>query len=207
MKSSLGAWGGWSAIGVGVLSVLYAVFYLVVSQSPDDTGRLISWAILALSGILTSVAYVALYERLKKAGEGFALWAMALGVAQSALTLINGVYQAILISSVQSGELSKAAFDAARALPAPADPKGAATFLIFAISSYLFGRLILGGNTLPRNLGYVGLVNSVLLLLLFLGNLLNAMPLILGSGGLTAIIVTPVWWIGLGWQLKKEHTS
>jgi hypothetical protein len=35
MKDSFGRLGGMSAVAVGVLSIVYAVFYLVIAGSPD----------------------------------------------------------------------------------------------------------------------------------------------------------------------------
>jgi hypothetical protein len=61
-----------------------------------------------------------------------------------------------------------------------------------------------GGMSLPRNLGYLALLNSVLLVVLFFANVFGSLPLILLSGGLSSVIVTPVWWIWLGVQLRRE---
>lgn len=207
MNGNFERFGGLSGMIVGALSLLYAVFFLLVSKGPDDGGRLVSWVILAVSGVFTSAAYVALYLRMRSQSEGYALWGLLLGLAQSAFTLTNGVYQSLLINAALSGQLSKATFDAAQQLPNPGDPKGVWTFVVFAMTSFIFGRLILQSGSLPRNLGYVALLNAILLLLLFIGNVLSLTPLILASGGLTSVIVTPVWWIWLGRELGNQRTA
>jgi hypothetical protein len=68
----------------------------------------------------------------------------------------------------------------------------------------VFGRLILRGATLPKNLGYIALFNALLLVVLFLANVFASLPLILLSGGLSSVIVTPLWWVWLGRELQGE---
>jgi hypothetical protein len=205
MKDSFQRFSSWSAIIVGGLSILYAVYFLLVSKAPDDSGRLNSWLILAASGIFGSAAYVALYQRVRGVSEGYALWGLLLGLAGSAMIVTNGMYQALLIYNLQNGQVAKSAFDAALQVGQPADPKGVWTFFIFAIILLVFGRLILNGASLPRNLGYVAYLNAILLVLLFIGNVFGIPLLIYIPGGLTSVIVTPLWWIWLGRELGKTQ--
>ncbi len=205
MDESFQKFGGTSAILVGVLSLAYAVFYLVVARQAEYIGTLGAWIILAASGIFSSAAYVALYLRLRRESEGFALWGVVFGVTSSLFTLTSSTYQALLVSTAPGADAAtQAAIATARSLPAQLDPKGLATFVFFAIASFVFGRIIIAGQTLPRNLGYLALFNSLLLVLLFVGNVANSLPLILLSGGLSSVIVTPAWWIWLGTQLSKQ---
>lgn len=204
MDESFDRFGGISAILVGVLAIVYAIFYLVIAKQAEYVGTVGSWIILAASGVFVGAAYVALYRRVRGSGEGFALWALFLGMAQSLGTLLNGAYQALLVSSMGAGE----AVSAARSVPSPVDPKGLATFLIFALASFVFGWLITRGHTLPRTLGYVGMFNALLLVVLFFANVAGNLTLILASGGLSSVIVTPLWWIWLGSRLMRaEGTS
>src|SRR3989304_2972656 len=87
MRDPFGRFGGMSAIIVGALSILYAIFYLVIAPRAAYVGTLGSWLILGASGIFTSAAFVALYTRMKSASEGQALWAALLGVGSSFATL------------------------------------------------------------------------------------------------------------------------
>ena len=87
MKDTFGKFGGLSAILVGILSILYAIFYLVIAKQAEFLGIYGSWLILAVSGIFSSAAYVALYQRVRAADEGFALWALLLGIGASFATL------------------------------------------------------------------------------------------------------------------------
>lgn len=204
MNNSFDRFGGAAAMLTGVLSILYAVFFLIISKAPDDIGRLGSWIILAFGGLVGSAAYVALYQRVRSQNEGLALWGMLLGIGQTFFTFTNAVTQALLIYNLQSGVLPRTAFDAARAVPQAGDPGGVWAFFIFAISSAVFGQLILNGKTLPRNLGYVAWLNAVLLVLLFLGNITGTPLLIYAAGGLTSVIVTPLWWIWTGRALASQ---
>jgi hypothetical protein len=60
------------------------------------------------------------------------------------------------------------------------------------------------GGRLPRTLGYLAIVNAVLLITLFFATATGMQTLILLSGGLTSVIVGPVFWIWLGRELRRE---
>lgn len=204
MNSSFERYGSWAAMLTGVLSIVYAVLFLIVSKGPDDTGRLLSWVVLGLGGMLSSAAYVVLYQRLRANNESMALWGLLLGIGQSFFTFTNAVTQALLIYNVQNGSLPRAAFDAARAVPQEGDPGGVWAFVVFAAASVVFGQLILKSNTMPKTLGYVAWLNAVLLVLLFVGNVTGTPILVYAAGGLTAVIVTPLYWIWTGRALASQ---
>lgn len=203
MNDSFGRFGGISAILVGVLSILYAIFFLVIARQAQYVGALGSWIILAASGIFSSAAYVALYQRLRGTAEGFALWALLLGVAASFATMVHGVYEALLLTRLRAGDPGEAAIRAAQQVPSQVDPAGLAAFFVVGIVALIFGWLIVRGVALPRNLGYVGIFNALLLIILFFASAGEIQPLILISGGLTSVIVGPIWWIWLGLQLMR----
>lgn len=194
MTNSFSRFGGSSAILVGLLSIAYALFYLVISRQAPFIGILASWIILAASGIFSSAAYVALYSRLKPAGEGFALWALLLGVMASMATLAHGAYEALLMLAGTTQEL-----------PSQVDPAGLASFFIVGIVAFVFGWLIVRSGLLPTRLGYVGIFNALLLVVLFFASAASAQTLILISGGLTSVIVGPIWWIWLGRELLQDR--
>jgi hypothetical protein len=194
---------GWSAVIVGVLSLLYALFYLVISRQSEYLGTFGSWVILGASGLFSSAAYVGLYQRLKSQFEGLGLWALALGVMSSFATLQHGVYQALIVRGLRISDApTREAIDTARRLFSQVDPAGLATFLVVGIASFLFGWMILRGASLPKGLGYLGIINAVLLVVLFLASALGNQTLILISGGLTSVIFGPIWWIWLGVSMQ-----
>ncbi|MCL5998603.1 MAG: hypothetical protein M1546_21480 [Chloroflexi bacterium] len=213
MNGSFAKLGGLSAVIVGVLSVLYAVFFLVIARQAEFIGTYGSWLILGLSGLFSSAAYVALYEQVRGVREdnayhGYALWAMLMGVGASIATLLHGVYQAMLVNTLQTAEGSqRAAIEAARMLPSQVDPAGLASFFLVGIVAFVFGVLIVRGGVLPRGLGYLGMFNAALLVILFFASASNAQTLILLSGGLTSVVVGPVWWVWLGLSLRGGRVT
>ena len=191
MKVPYNRFGGVCAILLGIGSLLYAVFFLVLGRQAGDFGKTGSWVILAVNGLLATAAYAALYERSADADPGFTLWGLLLGFAQGLAMMANGVYQAVF-GRVSTGD------PLARGVPSWADPKGLGTFLLFGVASLVFARVFLSSGVLPRRLGYLGVFNAVLLVVLFFGNVFDSLPVILVAGGLTAVIVTPLWWILIG---------
>jgi hypothetical protein len=182
--------GGYSAIIVGVLSILYAIFYLIISRQSEALGITGSWLILEASGIFSSAAYVGLYGRVRSTNEGLALWALLLGVMASFATLVHGGYEAHVVG--QASSLSQV------------DPNGLATFGVVGLVSLLFSWLVVRGGGLAKNFGYLGIFNALLLIVLYFATVAGSMPIILLSGGLTSVIIGPIWWIWLGLQLIRE---
>jgi hypothetical protein len=189
--------GGVCAILLGIGSLLYAVFFLVLGRQAGDFGKTGSWIILAVNGLLATATYVALYERTGDSEPGFPLWGLLLGFAQGVAMMANGVYQAVFGRQATGDPL-------ARGVPSWADPKGLGTFLLFGIASFIFARVFLATGLLPRWVGYLGVFNGVLLVILFFGNVFDSVPVILVAGGLTAVIVTPLWWIMIGRALMSR---
>jgi hypothetical protein len=197
---------GWSAILVGLLSLLYALFYLVIARQAEFLGTFGSWVILAISGIFSSAAYVGLYQRLKSSFDGLELWALALGILASFATLQHGIYRALLVRGLAvSDTATRDSIDTARRLFSQVDPAGLATFFVVGLVSFLFSWMILSSleNRLPSGLGYLGILNAILLVVLFFASSVGNQTLILISGGLTSVIAGPIWWIWLGLSLQK----
>jgi hypothetical protein len=198
--------GGLCAVIVGLLSILYALFYLVIARQAEVVGTLGSWVILAASGIFSSAAYVALYRRISGQGEnGFALWALLLGEMSAFATLLHGGHQALLTHALHTADPATRAFiENLRMVPSEVDPAGLATFGTVGLVAAIFSWQILRTRALSRSLGYIGLFNACLLVVLYAATVANLEPLILLSGGLTALIVGPVWWIWTGIQLLRD---
>jgi hypothetical protein len=209
MNTVWNRWGGVSAIVVGLLSLLYAIFFLVIARQAEFVGAFGSWVILAASGIFSSAAYVALYQRLKDSGEnGFILWALLMGSMSSFATLVHGGQQALLLNLLRNADPAmRMLIESARMLPSQVDPAGLATFGVVGLVTALWSWHILRFGTLPRGLGYLGLVNALLLIVLYAATAANLQNLILISGGLTAVIAGPIWWIWLGMHLLRPLTN
>ena len=77
---------------------------------------------------------------------------------------------------------------------------GAISAILVGAVSLVFSRLIVHSRLLPGGLGNLGIFNALLLVILFFASAAGAQTLILISGGLTSVIVGPIWWIWLGRQ-------
>lgn len=200
MNDSFGRFGSLAAILTGVLSLVYAVFFLFISRASAYTGLLGSWIILGLTAFFAIAAYVALYQRLKEREPGLALYTLLFSALASFAMLQHGGYEAAQI--IRTGTL-----ESAGAASSQVDPAGLATFGVIGVVSFLWGWMIVRTGALPRNLGYLGMLNAVLLVILFIATLFGSQTVILISGGLTSVIVGPIWWIWLGRTLAAQKTN
>jgi len=183
---------GLAAFITGLSSLLYAVFFLLVSGSLHDY---LPPIFLALGGLLATAVLTALYRRVRDAEPTFAAWALGLGFIGQVGTAIHGVYGlACLISHTSAGGVGTSA-------PNPVDPAGFLAFGLTGLSALVFAWLIVRSGRLPRSLGYLSYALAVALIALFLGALLTNTPrslFVLIPGGLASLIATPIWnfWLG-----------
>ena len=193
--------GGLCAILAGVAGFLYAVAFLIVSRASPEAGRLWSAIFLMLGGLLATAALTALYERLRESGgEGFALWALLLGLAGVMGAAIHGGYD--LAGAVHATAQAATPADA----PSQVDPRGLLTFAVTGIALIVFGALISGGSALPRGLGSLAYLQGALLIILYLGRLIvlaPSSPVIVIPAVLSGFIAGPAWYIWLGLALWR----
>ena len=171
MNDNFQRFGSTSAILTGLLSLAYAVFFLFLSRASEYIGLLGSWVIWG-DRIFAAAAYVALYQRFKEREAGFALYALLLSTMSAFAMLQHGAFEAIDI-------FRRGAVDTALGAPSQVDPAGLATFGVIGVGAFLWGWLILRTNLLPRNLGYVGILNGGLLVVLFFATIVGSQPVIL----------------------------
>jgi hypothetical protein len=198
MDSSFNRYASVAALITGILSILYAVFFLGVTRASAYAGTLGSWIILGATAFFAAAAYVGLYQRLNERTAGFSLYAMLFGVMAAFAMLQHGAFEAIEL-------FRRGAVDSALGAPSQVDAAGLASFGVVGVVAFLWGWLIVKTNALPRNLGYAGMFNAFLLVVLFFATVVGSQPLILLSGGLTSVIVGPIWWIWLGRALASQR--
>lgn len=191
---------GWAAVMTGVLSVVYAVLFLIVTRADVYIGTLGSWVVLGVSGLLAMAAVVGLYEQFKMREPGFALYALLLGALASFAMLQHGAYEAVEL--VRRGSVSSVL-----GAPSQVDAAGLASFGVMGLATFAWSWLMLRANLFPRNLARVGMLNAVLLVILFVATVFGSQLLILLSGGLTSVIVGPIWWIWLGRELGQVKSA
>src|ERR671932_534222 len=115
-STSFERFAGACAILAGASGFLYAVAFVVLQNT------LLSGLLLTLGGLLTSVALLAIYERLRETDASFALLALVLGIAGSLGSAVHGGYDlANAINPLSASNLLSE-------LPNQVDPRGLLAF-------------------------------------------------------------------------------
>jgi hypothetical protein len=213
--------GAIAAVGVGVLSLVYAVAYLVITPSAQrgsdtdralrsyldsPTGLRIAASCLLVSGLVIPVAWVALTRRLAASAPGVADLARLLGVVAGLATAAHGLADLIgldkLAHTYASGDPAvRAAARVDVLLPASADPRGMFTFGVTG-AAVLLAALLLRPQA-PR-LGTLGVVLGVDMMVLFVATAIGVGPLVLLTGGLASVLLGPCWWMLVARRLLQR---
>ena len=178
------------ALLVGIIGLLYGIAFVILQNI------LLSGLFLMLGGLLSTVALLALYYRLREADAAFALLALLLGITGAVGSAIHGGYD--LANAIHP--LSSAA---GADLPNPVDPRGLLTFGLAGVALLIGGWLIVkgGGVQLPKGLGYLAFLAAVLLVVLYVGRLVifdPTSPLIVVPALLSGFLVNPILYLWLG---------
>ena len=178
--------------------LLYSVSFIIVARSAPALGGLLSALFLMAGGLLSVPALLGLYQRLRAADGGFALFTLGLGLAGALGAAIHGGYD---LANAINAPVANAAAEAN--LPNQVDPRGLLTFGVAGISVFIFGWLMGQGGGFSRTLGMLGYVLGVLLVVIYLGRLIVLQPthpVLLIPALLVGFIVNPLWyvWLGLG---------
>ena len=186
---------GACAILAGISGFMYAVAFVVLQD------ELLSGLFLMLGGLFTTVALVAVYERLRETDASFALLALLLGAAGSLGMAVHGGYD--LANAVNPPpDLPD--------LPNPVDPRGLLTFGVAGAALFVVSWLIGRSGRLPKGLGYLGYASAVLLLALYLGRLIvldPTNPAILVPALLNGFLVNPIFYVWLGLVLLRGRNA
>src|SRR3712207_3597662 len=134
---------GVCAILAGISGFLYAVAFVVLQSA------LFSGLFLMLTGLFTTAALVAVYERLRATDASFALLALLLGVAGALGSAVHGGYD---LANVINPPPSMPD------LPNPVDPRGLLTFGVAGAPPSALRGLARGGRHLPGGCGDLGVI-------------------------------------------------
>lgn len=210
------------AVLVALLSVIYAVAYLVVAPSAQrgsDVGALmrsyhahpagmrLASLCLAASGITSGLAVAALCGWLSRGRARPALaWAQAAGVAGGLLTAAHGLGDLVSLNAqsaryVHGAAAVRSAVEAQHALPSAVDPRGLVTF---GLTGLVVGALALSVRGRRPRLGALGLILGADLLVLFAATAFGVHGLVLASGGLASLVLGPAWWVGVAGLLRAS---
>jgi hypothetical protein len=176
---------------------LYALALTAVSAAAPEAGAFLGAVFLMLGGLLTAVVQIALYNRLRRVDDPWALLALLFGFAGAIGATMHAGYD--LANAVHA---PSAGAQALAGLPSQVDPRGLLTFGIGGASLLIIAWLMGQDPLFPRGLGTLGFVLAVLLIVLYLGRLIilfPAHPVILVVTLLTGFLVGPAWygWLGI----------
>ena len=185
----------WAAILAAIFGLAYSVSFVFLQD------QLLYSLFLLLGGLATAVVMTALYQRLQRTQESFALLAFSLSVGAAAGAIIHGGY------------------DLANALNAPAnlnldlpnavDPRGLLTFGVAGLGLFMVSWLMAHTRGFPKGLASLGYLSALLMVVLYVGRLVILQatnPAIVIPALLEGFIVNPIWylWLGTSWAKKNK---
>jgi hypothetical protein len=194
-STSFERFAGVCAVLAGVAAFLYAVAFVILQND------LLSGLFLLLTGLLSTAALVAVYERLRETDAAFALFALLLGIAGALGSAVHGGYD--LANTINPPP-------SVPDLPNPVDPRGLLTFGVAGIALFVVAWLITRGGQFPKGLGYLGYASAVLLIALYLGRLIvldPTSPVILAPALLNGFLINPAFYLWLGLSLLRVRDT
>ncbi len=200
-SSSFQRFGGLCAILAAMFGFMYSLAFIVIARSNTQLGGLLASLFLLLGGLTTTAALTALFQCLQPADQGLATWGRALAIAGAVGSIIHGGYDlANAIHVPESDPLSLAN------LPSAVDPRGLLTFGIAGISLIIAAGLMLRTKSLPSNLGYMGYILGIVLVIVYLARLIildATNPIVVITVVITGFILNPLWNLWLGVTLRR----
>ncbi len=183
-KSSLFRLVGWSAYVSAAATIIGAVTLVIFFSAGDPFGIMndISSVVIGLTGI---IILFAMYQLHRSVAPVISLVAFAVG----ALAMLTAaVLQTLLVTiRLDFGVITTY------------------TFGVFGASLVVYGYLVIANKTLPRGLGWWGIVAGAGYILVTTGFILGGPNSNLTYiGGLTSVIAYPTWAIWLGRVLLKS---
>ncbi len=183
---------------MGILAGIAGLAYLVLFFVLKNPAALLPALSLLVVGSCASATLVAVYHRVRKVDEGFALWGLLLGIGGAGGAAIHAAFDV-----ANNFSPPKTPFDYA----SPIDPRGFLTFAVAGLAAIALSWLIARGRVFSRALGYFGILSGGLLIALYLAYMiiLNALnPIVLVLVVLSGL-AQPIWYLWLAVALRREH--
>lgn len=182
---------GGAAIAAAVTAVVYAIAFVALRTS--SIGPALTSLGLVVGGLLSAVALVAVYERVRSMEPSFALLGLLFGFAGTVGAALHGGFDLANVLHVPGTKPGD--------LPSEVDPRGMLTFLASGIGVLSLTWASHRAVAFPRALVTLGYVLGTLLVIIYLGRLIVLDPdsvLLLIPAGLAGVFVSPLWygWIG-----------
>jgi hypothetical protein len=185
--------GGLAAILLALTSWAAALAYATLVQ-PDDPrlGLQIFQFLYAVIAFWALFAIVAVYYRVRSAGEAWAFFATLVGVAASVGTMIAATYE--IANLRQNPPLSAVS---------PTNPLGVMSFGLTGLW-FLIANLLLWRTTTPRLLVVLGFVAAADLFAGFVASLSENGGVVYLASLIAGAIGGPIYWLWLGRQLRRD---
>jgi hypothetical protein len=180
---------GWLSILAGVAGLGYAVSFVVLKNG--QLGALF----LTLAPLLAVAGLVAVYERVRATGGGFAVVALALGAFGSLAASTHGAYDLANVLHPPA---------AVPDVPFAVDPRGFGTFGLTGLALAILAWLSSRTAGIPGWVGPLGMILGLFLVLTWLARLvvLDAGNLLVLGPALVSGLLSPVFFLALGaWLL------
>jgi hypothetical protein len=194
--------GGACAVLAGLAGFAYSTAFVIYLHD-GSRGAVYADSILLLAGGLVSIAaFVAVYGRLRRTDEGFALVGLLVAVA--------GAYGAMAHGAYDLANLAKPPAVLAPDVPSSTDPRGLATFALTGVAVAIAAFLIVRGRAFPVHLGYLGFLAAALLVFVYVGRLVILDPKSPGlhaAAVISGFVVNPAWFVWLGATLLRTRPS
>ena len=192
--------GGICAIGAGLCGLAYSTSFSLYLHSPSRAAAYASALLLLVGGLVSTVVFTAVFERLRGTDAALALWGYVLALV--------GAFGAALHGGYDLANLANPPASLATDLPSSVDPRGLGTFALTGLALAVTGVLILRGAPLPRGLAYVAFLSAVLLVFVYIGRLVILNPKspgLLTAAVIDGFVVNPIWFIWFGLVLRQSR--
>jgi hypothetical protein len=188
---------GPAALGVAAGGLAYSIAFTVSLENDARFWLYVQALALLVGGVLASAVFVALYERLRAVGPGFALWALVLGLVGAFGSALHGGHD--LANLANTPEIATSG-------PSYVDPRGLGTFALTGVAILVFSLLASRSGLLPRRFAQLGLVAGGLLVWVYVGRLVILDPKsagVLPFAVVLGFLVNPAWYAWLGLTLLR----
>jgi hypothetical protein len=192
-KSLFDRFAGFCAIITGIAGLLYSVAFIILQNN------LLSALFLLVGGLFATAAITALYEHLREADSAFAFLGIFFALAGALGSTVHAGFDLSNALHPPSGLIAD--------LPSSVDPRGLMTFGLAGIGLFVLSWLVVSGRKLSRNLGYLGYLSAILMLILYVGRLVvlqSTSLVIVIPALLEGFLINPIWYIWLGVILLRK---
>jgi hypothetical protein len=188
---------GLCAIAAGAIGVAYSIAFVLFLHSADRSEAYANSILLLLGGLLTTAAFVAVYQRVRATDPGLAMLGFVLALAGSLGAAMHGAYD---LANLVNPPATLAAD-----VPSAVDPRGFATFALTGLGVAAAGALIVRGRAFPASVGYLAFASAALLVFVYVGRLVildPKSPGLLAAAVAVGFVVNPAFFVSLGRALR-----